>query len=75
MYDTLRAETRLDTEYPRGLVMHAASEIAGILQVAQVWETEKDMRCFDDDIAPLLREVGAQPTVDMFFELHHLVTP
>jgi hypothetical protein len=73
MYDTLSAGIKPDTEHPLGLIMRGASEVGGVIHVAQVWHSE---RRFDDELAPLLREVGAQPaTEDMIFELHHLVTP
>ncbi len=75
-YDALNAAMKLDTNHPLGLIMHGASEDGGVIQVAQVWDSEEYMRRFDEELEPVLIEAGAAAaTEDTIFELHHLVTP
>ncbi len=76
-YDEINARLDLEHVHPLGLIMHGAAEMDGVVQVAQVWDSEEYARQYDEGILrPALEAVGApldaQVTV---FELHHLVTP
>jgi len=76
-YDAVMAKMDIDHQHPLGLIMHGASETDGMLQIAQVWDSEEYARDFErDTLEPTLRSLDLQPegTVTMV-ELHHLVTP
>jgi hypothetical protein len=77
VYDAVMARIDIDTQHPLGLIMHGASEVDGVMQIAQVWDSEEYARSFEQDtLEPTLRSLGVEPegTVTMI-ELHHLVTP
>jgi hypothetical protein len=76
-YDAINARLDLERRHPLGLIMHGAAEVDGVVQIAQVWDSEEYARRYDEEILkPALEEVGARvdPEVTVF-ELHHLVTP
>lgn len=76
-YEALRAELDIDREHPLGLIMHGASEEDGVIQVAQIWDSEVYARRFDEDVLiPALEAHGVQLEAETtVFELQHLVTP
>jgi hypothetical protein len=77
MYDTLRLELDIDHQHPLGLIMHGATEVDGLIRVAQIWESDWYAKQFDDEIlAPALEAVGAPLDAEMaVYQLEHLVTP
>jgi hypothetical protein len=77
LYEALAAELDLDHRHPLGLIMHGASETAGVIQVAQIWESGEYARRFDEELLrPALEAFGAPLEADItIFELRHLVTP
>jgi len=77
MYDTLRLELDIDHRHPLGLIMHGATEVNGLMRVAQIWESDWYAKRFDDEIlAPALEAVGAPLDAEMaVYQLEHLVTP
>jgi hypothetical protein len=78
VYSAVVAHVNIDQDHPLGLIMHGATEVDGIVQVAQVWDAEEYARRFDDErLGPALEAVGARvdPADITTFELHHLVTP
>jgi len=76
-YDAIETQVDIEHHHPLGLIMHAASEVNGSVQVAQVWDSEEFARCYDETVLkPALEAVGAPVDADItVFELHHLVTP
>ncbi len=76
-YEAMRAELDIDRKHPLGLIMHGASEEDGVIQVAQIWESEEYARRFDEDILlPALEAHGLPLKADVrVFQLQHLVTP
>jgi hypothetical protein len=76
-YEILRAELDIDRKHPLGLIMHGASEEDGVIQVAQVWDSEEYARRFDEDILrPALEAHGLPLEAEIrVFELQHLVPP
>jgi hypothetical protein len=76
-YALVRAAIDIDRKHPLGLIMHGASESEGVMQVAQIWDSEEYSRRFDEDILmPALEALGAQTEAEItVFELEHLVTP
>ncbi len=77
MYNALTAELDIDHDHPLGLIMHGASEADGIVEVAQVWDSDEYALRFDEDrLKPACEAVGAPVDAEItYFELHHLVTP
>ena len=77
MYDALRVRLDIDHEHPLGLIMHGATEVDGVMRVAQVWESGWYAERFDQDIlAPALEAVGAPVDAEIaVYKLEHLVTP
>jgi hypothetical protein len=77
MYDRLRLELDIDDQHPLGLIMHGATEVNGLIRVAQIWESDWYAKRFDDEIlAPALKAVGAQLDAEIaVYQLEHLVTP
>jgi hypothetical protein len=76
-YDAVMAKMDIDRQHPLGLIMHGASEVDGVIQIAQVWESEEYARSFErESLEPTLRSLDVEPegTVTIV-ELHHLVTP
>ncbi len=76
-YEMLRAEFDIDRKHPLGLIMHGASEEDGVIQVAQIWDSEEYARRFDEDVVvPALEAHGVPLEAEIrVFELQHLVTP
>jgi hypothetical protein len=66
MYETMRGMLDIDHKHPLGL-----------MQVAQVWDSEEYAQRFDEELlAPILRAVGAPLDAEVaIFELEDLVTP
>ena len=77
MYDTLRLELDIDHHHPIGLIMHGATEVDGLIRVAQIWESDWYAKRFDDEIlGPALAAVGAPMDAEVaVYQLEHLVTP
>ena len=77
LYEALREELDIDRSHPLGLIMHGASEIEGVMQVAQIWDSEEYARRFDEEfLRPALEALGAPLEAEItVFELQHLVTP
>ena len=77
MYDELRLELDIDNQHPLGLIMHGATEVDGLMRVAQIWESDWYAKRFDDEIlAPALEAVGAPMNAQIaVYQLEHLVTP
>jgi hypothetical protein len=76
-YEVLRKELDIDRSHPLGLIMHGASEEDGLIQVAQIWDSEEYARRFDEDLLlPALEAHGVTLEAEIrVFELQHLVTP
>jgi hypothetical protein len=76
-YDTMRAMMDIDRKHPLGLIMHGVSEKDGVMQVAQIWDSEEYAQRFDEELlAPVLQAVGAPLDAEVAsFELEDLVTP
>jgi hypothetical protein len=76
-YDALRIELDIDHQHPLGLIMHGASEVDGVMRVAQIWESDWYANRFDEDIlAPALKAVGAPLDARIaVYPLEDLVTP
>ncbi len=76
-YETMRAMLDIDRQHPLGLIMHGASEVDGMMQVAQIWDSEEYAQRFDEELLePILQAVGASREAEIrVFELEHLVTP
>jgi hypothetical protein len=57
--------------------MHGATEVDGLMRVAQIWESDSYAQRFDEEIlAPALEAVGAPLDADIaVYQLEHLVTP
>jgi hypothetical protein len=77
LYEATAAKLDIDHNHPLGLIMHGAVEIDGMVQVAQVWESEEYQRRFEEEhLKPALEELGVPLDAEVTtFELHHLVTP
>ena len=77
MYTALRVRLDIDHQHPVGLIMHGATEVDGVMRVAQVWESDRYAASFDEEILkPALEEVGAPLDADVaVYQLEHLVTP
>jgi hypothetical protein len=77
MYNAVGITLDLDHDHPLGLIMHGASEVDGMMLVAQVWDSEEYALRFDEDrLEPALRAAGAPLHAEVtIFELQHLVTP
>jgi hypothetical protein len=77
LYTSLAAELDIDHHHPLGLIMHGASEVDGVVQVAQIWESAEYADRFDEDLlGPAIEAVGVSREAEVaVFELHHLVTP
>jgi hypothetical protein len=76
-YEALATKLDIDHDHPLGMIMHGASEVDGLMRVAQVWESAEYARRYDEGVLrPALEAIGlpvkAETTV---FELRHLVTP
>jgi len=77
-YDQVVARVNIERDHPLGLIMHGATEVDGVVQVAQVWDSEEYARRFDRErLDAALQAVGAQLGGGdiTIFELHHLITP
>ncbi len=76
-YEALVAELDLDHQHPLGLIVHGASEIDGVMHVAQIWDSEEYARRYEEQrLKPALRAVGAPLDMEVsVFEINHLVTP
>lgn len=76
-YDALRIQLDIDHQHPLGLIMHGATEVDGVMRVAQIWESDWYATRFDEDIlAPALEEIGASSDAEVaVYQLEHLVTP
>jgi hypothetical protein len=49
-YDKVDALTRMSSDRPDGLIVHAAAEQAdGTVSIVDVWESESQMRTFEQD--------------------------
>ena len=78
MYEAVSAALDFEHDHPLGLIMHGAAEADdGMIQIAQVWDSEEYARRFDEErLMPALEAVGAPRDAEIrIFELHHLVTP
>lgn len=76
-YEALRVRLDIDRQHPLGLIMHGASEVDGLVRVAQIWESGWYAERFDEEIlAPALADVGVQGEAKVsVYPLEHLVTP
>lgn len=76
-YNRLRELLDIDHDHPLGLIVHGASEVDGLMQVAQIWDGPEYAEAFDRDrLAPALRAAGITGRSESTtFELEHLVTP
>jgi hypothetical protein len=77
MYEAVRIRLDIDHQHPLGLIMHGATEVDGLMRVAQIWESEWYAKRFDEEIlAPALEAVGARLDAEVvLYQLEHLVTP
>lgn len=72
-----------DEEAPDGLVLHYAGfdEEAGVFRVVNIWDSQAQGQAYlDDKVMPAVREVlgegmGAPPSRQGSYELHHLIRP
>ena len=77
-YEAVSATLDFERNHPLGLIMHGAVEgDDGMIEIAQVWDSEEYARRFDEErLMPALEAVGAPLDAEIrIFELHHLVTP
>jgi hypothetical protein len=76
-YERLRDRLDIDRNHPLGMIMHGASEVDGLIHVAQVWEGASYARSFDEEVLrPALEALGLPLQADIkVFKLNHLVTP
>ncbi len=76
-YDALRARLDIDHKHPLGLILHGATEVDGMMRVAQIWESEWYAKRFDEEVlAPAMKDVGVGSGADVeVYHLEHLVTP
>jgi hypothetical protein len=76
-YDALRTRLDIDNRHPLGLIMHGATEVDGVMRVAQIWESAWYAKRFDEELlAPALEEIGAPVDAKIaVYQLEHLVTP
>lgn len=76
-YEALRNELDIDRRHPLGLIMHGATEVEGVMRVAQIWESEWYASRFDEEtLAPALQALGVTGEAQIaVFQLEHLVTP
>jgi hypothetical protein len=76
-YEALRVRLDIDRQHPLGLIMHGATEVDGVMRVAQIWESAWYAERFDEEIlAPALEAVGAPLDAHIaVYQLEHLVTP
>ena len=59
-YQALNTSVNLDRDHPLGLIMHGASDVHGMTQVAQVWDSAEYARRFDEEcLKPALQALGA----------------
>jgi hypothetical protein len=77
LYEAVAAKLDIDHNHPLGLIMHGAVEVDGVMQVAQVWESEEYQRRFEEEhLKPVFEEIGVPLDAEVStFELQHLVTP
>jgi hypothetical protein len=81
-YDAVN-ERLTDEEAPSGLVLHYAGfdEDAGVFRIVNVWETKAQGQAYlDDKVMPAVRAVmgddmGAPPSREGSYELHHVAKP
>ena len=77
-YQAAREMMDIDRKHPLGLIMHGASEVGdGMIQVAQIWESEEYARRFDEELLrPVLEALDAPTEAEItVLELEHLITP
>ena len=58
MYEALVAESDLDHQHPLGLIVHGASEIDGMMHVAQIWDSEDYARRYDRLVLHRVNRIG-----------------
>jgi hypothetical protein len=76
-YDAMREMLHLEREHPLGLIMHGVSETDGVVQVAQIWDSEEYAERFDRErLAPIIEAVGAPAHAEVtVYQLEDLITP
>ena len=76
-YRAVGANVNIDHEHPLGLIMHGALERDGVVEVAQIWDSEPYAQQWDEDVLkPALQAAGAPLDAEVtVFEMRHLVTP
>ena len=76
-YEEMRRLLDIDRKHPLGLIMHGVSEVDGVIQVAQIWDSAAYARRFDEDLLrPVLVSVDASTEASIaVFELEDLITP
>ena len=76
-YDSVNAIVDIEHRHPLGLIMHGAAEVNGKMQIAEVWESKRYARRFDEEyLVPAAEAAGVQPAAEItIIELQHLVTP
>ena len=78
-YEAVRRAIDLDHQHPLGLLMHAAGEVDGHLQIVNVWEAQEYAETFDQEVLePAFQEITGQPVSVRrvtTYTVGHLVTP
>ena len=75
---------RLGDIKPDGMLIHTAGfdDEAGVFRIFDVWESqEQAQRFIDEQLMPIIQELmaaapeAAMPQREVFYELHHVITP
>ncbi len=76
-YQRLVDALEIATDHPLGLIMHGATEVNGIMAIAQVWYSAEHADAFRAErLDRTLLALGISPARDVTtFELTELVTP
>lgn len=72
LYEQVSAQ--LGGEPPAGLLVHAAAEVDGAVQIVDIWESQEAMAAFAERIVPVIMaaaggEAGTPPTPYEIFDL------
>ena len=76
-YDEMMVELGLDPSPPAGLILHQASEGAGAINIAEIWQTEPTAESFVEHVlkAAVARHGVKEPLSYRIEPLHNLFAP
>ena len=63
-YDQVNEEAQVSANPPNGLIVHIASPIdGGMMRIVDVWESEEDLRAFENErlLAAIEKVMGPMP--------------